>query len=205
MAARPGAFLMAVVRLDREGEDLAWLLSRFNEMAQDIVTTWDIAQDIAANWTEGRNVSRLDSFAGKFPGQVFREWLEAADTTRRRVPDRPDARVLGAMLRAARTKLLAPPQYQDLPWSLYAELPASADADQVAAIFAKAAAQPIGVSKRGLRLVQGNATGMKAPYWNQVIDALMFGEHDLTPAMARNIIATATKWLEDNPDAPTRR
>jgi hypothetical protein len=99
---------------------------------------------------------------------------------------------------------VSPAEYQDLPWSLYAELPAFADRAMVADIFARAAAQPIGVSKRGLRLALGNATGMKPPYWQQVISALMFGEHGLTPATARNIIATAQRWLAENPDAPTR-
>jgi len=192
-----------VIRLDREGEARAWLLGRFHEMAKDIVTTWDIAQDIAANWTEGRKVSELPECEGKYPGQVFREWLDSAVTGDRL--DRPDSGILRKMLRAARTKRLAPPQYQNLKWSVYAVIPAYADADEVADIFAKAEKQPIGVTRRGLQLVIGNATGMKPPYWNQVIDALMYSEHDLTPAIARNIIATAQKWLQDNPDAPTRR
>lgn len=210
MAAQPGARVVTaeVIRIDHEVEDRAWLLGRFREMAQDIVTTWTIAQDVAANWTEGRNVSELPECEGKFPGQVFSEWLEALPSTATPI-DRPGKFVLSKMLRAARIKRLAPAQYDDLPWSLYAELPAYASADSVADIFAKAAAQPIGgegvVTQRGIRLVMGNATGMKPPYWNQVISNLMTGEHLLTPAMARNIIATAQKWLQDNPDAPTRR
>jgi hypothetical protein len=184
-----------VIRIDREVEDRAWLLGRFKEMAQDIVTTWDIAQDIAANWTEGRNVSELPECEGKYPGQVFREWLEGSSPAMTPI-DKPDRQLLNKQLKAARVKRLSPPQYQDLPWSLYAELPAYADADMVADIFGRAAAQPIGVSKRGLRLVMGNATGMKPPYWQQVISALMTGEHNLTPSVARNIIATTQHWLD---------
>jgi hypothetical protein len=193
-----------VVRIDHEVESRTWLLGRFREMAQDIVTTWDIAQDIAANWTEGRRVSELPECEGKYPGQVFGEWLEGLSPVTTSI-DRPDKSYLAKMLKAARIKQLAPPQYQNLRWSVYSVIPAFSDADQVADIFAKAAKQPIGVSRRGLQLVMGNATGMKPPYWNQVISNLMTGEHLLTPAMARNIIATAQKWLQDNPDAPTRR
>ena len=211
MAAQSGAVAVTVevmtgevVRLDREGEARAWLLGRFREMAQDIVTTWDIAQDIAANWTEGRRVSELPECQGKYPGQVFAEWVEALTPGSTSI-ERPGKFLLSRLLRAARIRQLAPPEYQGLQWTLYAQFPAAADERFIADTFEKAEAQPIGVSKRGLALVLGNATGMKAPYWQQVISALMFGEHDLTPQTARNIIATAQKWLQDNPNAPTRR
>ena len=108
-------------------------------------------------------------------------------------------------LKAARIKRLSPPEYQQLPWTYYHELPADADADRIARVFARAEKQPLGVSVRGLRLVLHRASGMKPPYWQQVLQNLMEGAHDLTPATARNIIATAAKWLEDNPDAPSRR
>lgn len=195
-----------VIRIDHDAEARAWLLSRFEAMTTEIVTTWDIAQDIAANWTEGRCVNELPECQGKYPGQVFREWLEGVGAgAHPQGIDRPNVSTTTKMLKAARIKQLAPPDYGDLPWSLYAELPADADAKRVADIFGRAAAQPIGVSKRGLRLAMGTASGMKPPYWQQVITNLMEGAHDLTPATARNIIATAVKWLEDNPDAPTRR
>lgn len=192
------------VRIDHDAEARAWLAERFTAMTHDIVTTWDIAQDIAANWTEGRRVSDLPECQGKYPGEVFREWLISAGADGQTI-DKPDINNLGKMLKAARIKRLAPPEYSDRPWSLYAELPAGASADEVADIFTRAAAQPIGVSKRGLRLAMGTASGMKPPYWQQVLQNLMEGAHDLTPATARNIIATTVKWLEDNPDAPTRR
>jgi len=215
VAAWPGAVEVTVehgvaVRIDGEAESRAWLLDRFTAMAQDIVTTWDIAQDIAANWTEGRCVSQLPECWDeknkrlKYPGQVFREWLVAVDGNQPGI-DRPNVKTTTNMLKAARIKRLAPPEYGDKPWSLYAELPADADAERVADIFTKAAAQPVGVTQRGLRLAMGTASGMKPPYWQQVLQNLMGGAHDLTPATARNIAATAMKWLEENPDAPTRR
>ena len=193
-----------VVRIDRDAEARAWLLDRFQAMTSEIVTTWDIAQDIAANWTEGRQISELPECAGKYPGQVFREWLEGYAPAHTPV-DAPDKNHLYRLLKAARVKRLAPPEYDDLPWSLYAELPADADKKQVASVFKAASRQPLGVSKRSLRLVQGTASGMKPPYWQQVITNLMEGAHGLTPAIARNIAATAVTWIEENPDAPTRQ
>lgn len=201
---------MEVIRLDHDAESRAWLLDRFEAMARDIVTTWDIAQDIAANWTEGRCVSELPECwdeknnRRKYPGQVFREWLVGTGSDHAGI-DRPNIDTTTKMLKAARVKQIAPTAYGDLPWSLYAQIPADADAHRVADIFQRAASQPVGVTKRSLLLVQGKASGMKSPYWQQVLDNLMTGAHDLTPATARNIIATAAKWLEDNPDAPTRR
>lgn len=212
MAAQPGARVVTapvgeVTRIDHEVEARAWLLGRFKEMAQDIVTTWTIAQDISANWTEGRRVSALPECEGKFPNQVFAEWVDTVALTQPIA--RPDKTLISKQLKAARIKRLAPPEYAGLTWSLYAELPSNADAGRVAETFRSAAAQPVGgigvVTQRALRLVLGTATGMKPPYWQQVISNLATGEHLLTPATARNLIATAQKWLQDNPDAPTRR
>jgi len=137
-----------VIRIDRDVETRSWLTGRFEAMTQDIVTTWDIAQDIAANWTEGRCVSELPECRDeknnrlKYPGQVFREWLVTAGGDQTGL-DRPNVNTTTSMLKAARIKQIAPPEYDDLPWSLYAELPAAADAERVADIFSKAAAQPV--------------------------------------------------------------
>lgn len=193
---------MTVARIDHDSEAREWLTERFTAMASEMTTTWDIAQDIAANWTEGRKVSELPECWDaknnrvKYPGQVFREWLVTVDRNQQAV-DTPSVNTASNMLKAARIKQISPSEYQDLPWSLYDRLPSTADAEAIAAIFARAAAQPVGITQRSLRLVQGKASGMKPPYWQQVIEALMTGEHGLTPADARNIIATAQRWLDE--------
>jgi hypothetical protein len=81
-----------------------------------------------------------------------------------------------------------------------------AQADDVFIAHAFRRAEELGgITARNMRVATGRGARMQTPYWQQVLENLMFGAHDLTPQTARNIIATATKWLQDNPDAPTRR
>lgn len=180
-----------------------WLRDRFQAMASEMVTTWDIAQDIAANWTEGRKVSELPECWDeknqrvKYPGQLFREWLVSIDLDQQGI-DRPSVGTTTQMLSAARIQRLAPPRFRGLPWSLYSKMPAGATAQDVEDILTRATAQPTGLTQRSILLVQQKATGMKPPYWQQVIENLQLGAHGLSPADARNVIATASRWLEDN-------
>jgi hypothetical protein len=190
-----------VVRIDRDVEDLAWAESRFEAMTSEVTTLWDIAQDIEANWEEGHNVSRF--YGGLTASQVLRERFQTMKGNTSSL-DGSSLRLMRYRLSGARAQRLAPPEYRGLAPSMYQFFRPAAYPEDIERAFRRAE-ELGGITARNMRIASGMGAHMKPPYWQQVISNLMTGEHDLTPATARNLIATATRWLQDNPDAPTRR
>jgi hypothetical protein len=190
---------VAVVRIDRDAEDRAWAESRFDAMTAEITTLWDIAQDIEANWVDGRNISRL------YPEQTAALHMRARiEGLQAPVMDRPSMSLIYQRLLGARIQRLAPEQYRGLPPGMYEPFRVGVTTEDIERAFRRAE-ELGGISFRNMRVATGLVARMKPPYWQRVISAAMTGEHDLTPQTARNLIATLQHWLKDNPDAPTRR
>lgn len=186
-----------VTVIDRDAEDRAWAEAQFDQMTKNVNIVWELAQGIEMNWDDGRNISRL--YPGKTPSAVLKDRVHAHGTL-----DGRSTSLLALRLNCARAQRLAPPQFRGLSPAMYDHFKVTDETSDIERAFQRAE-ELGGISWRNMKVATGSGAAMKPPYWQQVIENLMTGAEGLTPATARNIIATAQRWLEDNPDADERR
>jgi hypothetical protein len=189
-----------VVRIDRDADDFAWAEARMDAFGDVQQTASEVARELAANWTEGRNVSRLYPDP-RYPDDVRpmtlamairRHWVDDVHP-----PVAFDGNYANKLANSAQIYLMAGREFEAV----------SAMALRPFGPPDKWTPETVQRTLRGVMTRFGNLdySSVRAyihpskaptPYWQQVIDNLSTGEHKLTAAEARNIIATAQHWLE---------